>query len=293
LHHAIVAITTIALATACAGRHEDEMLLLAYGSGEPGESPGAAESYRTMALRIDGGSARIVADVPGVLVPDDSGFVVLDVATACVRDTSIAMENYSQQVRRYRFGTTAPESGSCVPLPDTTVCDDDRARITFASREVWAEELTAQQTDDCEPRGDRYERHSAVRRIRGNDSLPLIALGDSATVRAAHAAALRQGFGDMTRAGLNCPEPSDFGLYDWGIARREDAWVPTVTVTDFGIRGQCQFTADLARDIPDSIGGDTAKRRWNRAWANGRAIVMAVWSRDAAESRRWEAAMKR
>jgi hypothetical protein len=203
------------------------------------------------------------------------------------------MENYSQRVRRYPLGTVPPDVPACVPLPDTTACDDNRARITFASREVWAELITLQQTDDCEPRGDRYEEYSAVRRIQGDDSLSMLVLGDSGAVRAAHGVALRTGFSDITRGGAHCPEPSEFSPYDWGIVRIGDAWTPTITVSDFGMHGLCQFTAEVAMNVPDSIGGAAPTVRWDRAWAKGKSIVMVLLSKDAAEAERWYAAMPR
>ena len=322
---------------ACAGPRDRTVVIFAYGSGYHADGPGTAESYRTIAFAIARGSARVIADVPGVIAPVDSSFILMDVVTSCVHDTTAQLDNYSQSVRRRAPGARSVQPRGCGGLPDTTPCDDHRVRITYVSRALWAEDRVFQQTEDCEPRGDRYETQLIVRDATNRDSISLFTLGDSAQVRAAHADALRRGFDEMLRAGVNCPRPSELGPYNWGIVHRQGVWLPVIGVSDFAIYGQCQFSADIGLPLHADVVADTfpvrrvvpftpvdfvrspdgrvvlavvkhgdtmalelhaltdngRRKLWEGGWSSLNTIVMAEWSRDAAEADRWQSSLRR
>jgi hypothetical protein len=265
-----LALLTIAALNSCGGPRPgaETGLVVAYGSA-PGGDVGGAERYETLALVIAPDTATLVGSAPDILVPGDAGFDRIGIVVRCAYDRDTRVWNYRQEVRRADARATFPRDpdGCLTPQGDerhdrARTCDDNRALVLFVGPRVWSERLLFQQTDECEPRGGRYSMRDVVLVPGDTTPLPLGAFVDSAAADSAYARAMSDGFRELVKDGLNCPEQSaPFDLSSWSIQHRDGAWTAFAIVSEFAIYGECQYEHPMALSLPDSVtGGATGPR---------------------------------
>ena len=222
------------------------------------------DGYRTFWVVTDGGTAKIVASLPEIVVPHGSGFWQLGATTVCEFDGT---SNGSREVIwESPAGKTATvyQNKPCVRRKNVQNCGKVTATIRFASPSLIAEEYTQQQTDECEPRGGRWTTVDIVHKWGKPDGVDISEfLGEGA--EAVYWQALQDGLADMRAEGMNCPPPEkeQTNLAAWSIAREGGAWHPVATANvDLG---ECEITHAMNAILPPAATADTSSTLFFRS----------------------------
>ena len=221
------------------------------------------------------------ATLPELLVPRADGFWRTGVAATCVRDPDWRIDRVWHVPARtpptIQEGcpwTTAPgqwrgdlDSAQAAAMDTVqTICAIERIEIGFITgANVEAEHYTAQ-TEECEPRGGRYDVSPLTRRWGGWDHDSTLELSqiagagaDSAFTRAARAAAraapeeCRDFVGDTTT------QDWTVGNVDhWYVARHRGKWTAFAYGHIYGT--ECTMEAPIALTLPRAFTGHDALR---------------------------------
>lgn len=243
-------------------------LLLAYGAGYAGGGTGAAEEYKTLALVVERDSVTTAVTAPNIVIPVGSGFERMGISTHCAYDGATKVENYRQEVWRIHSSQVPPPDTDCgagsgsVGSVERPACDDHRAQVFFAGTRLWAERLTSQQTETCEPRGGHWSVSDAVKSVAGAAPISLGAIFGESTARDKFAVAMSQGLAELVNDGYNCPTPSPdaYDLSSWSVRHRRGAWTPVATVSEFAIYGDCQFSHTMELTMPGELTDEAPSR---------------------------------
>ena len=225
-----------------------------------------------------GGVRRTV--VPELLVPRADGFWRVGVAATCVRDPQWRID----RVWMVPSSTTPVVQEDCptvaasavhylVDSADqagldtmTVVCAIDNIDISFITGNFIGAEHYGAQTEECEPRGGRYDLTPVVTRWGSDSSLALLEVAgtraEPALVRAAHVAFRKapEECSDFAADTTNF-EWAQSHVEHWYVARDRGRWRAHVFGHIYG--SECSFDAPVDLTLPRSFTGhDTLRPSW-------------------------------
>jgi hypothetical protein len=261
------------------------------GVHRPGmdEQPDSARYETLWIARTPGGVRR--ATVSELLVPRADGFWRVGVAATCVRDPQWRIDRLWME----KASTPPVVQEGCPAVPAsavlfagdsadraaldtmTVVCAIENIEITFITGNFIGAEHYVAQTEDCEPRGGRYDVTPVVTRWASDSSLALPAVAgpraESPLVRATHLA-LRKAPEECSDFAVDTTNfewaQSDVG--SWYVARDRGRWRAHVFGHVYG--SDCSFDAPVDLSLPRSFTGHDVLRP---SWATiRRAVPKAV-----------------
>jgi hypothetical protein len=246
------------------------------GFRAPSAANDSGPRYRTLWIVGSHQSARSVL-VTDLLVPRQDGFWRIGVAGICGDyngESQIDTLWTSRATKRVELRKSCPT----VTMGNAeVVCSVRKTEIDFVNGRYIGVSETSGQTEQCEPRGDRFNYSRTVRKWEG-DSLAFgdvaAVAGDSAFARAARLAVdsaskeeCEHHIGD---ADSRAEEAR--AISDWYVARGRGRWIAGVSRSIYG--SPCSFSAAIDLRLPASFTGhDNLKPSWRTI---ERAVPAAV-----------------
>jgi len=260
-------------------------------------SPDAHDSvarYRTLWITASPRSARSVS-MPDLLVPRADGFWRMGVVGTCGENNGDAQIDQlwtSRVAERVKLDAGCPTvPASSLPFAQPTdsserarldtaevLCSVRKVDIDFVNgRYVSVSEMSGQ-TEQCEPRGDRFDYSHKVREWGTDSALTFGAVagvaGDSAFARAARLAvdsASADECGDFIGDAESRAGQAE-RITDWYVARGRGRWRAGVSASIYG--SPCSFDGAIDLPLPGSFTGhDHLQPTWR---AIERAVPAAV-----------------
>jgi hypothetical protein len=253
------------------------------------EEDGSASRYQTLWI-VRSQDRPLRATLPDLVVPRNSGFWRVGVAGTC-SDSSGPGGWRIDRIWKVR-ATVRPAVEAGCPITDASVlawrgvvrdsgdqadttgvvCAVETTEILFVTGEHIGARRTSSQTEDCEPRGSRYEVTPSVAKW-GRDSA--ISLGqivgagtDSAFARAALAATLSASEECQFLVTEGSRESTAESMDDWFVARDRGRW--RAFAYDHVYGSECDFESGIDLVLPSSFTGhDSLRPSW-------RAITLSV-----------------
>ena len=268
---AIIALVLLTAGVSLARGQQAGMLL---GYGEMISDGGY--NYKTMWIVFSPGEARVVATVPDVIVPRDTGFwrvgriIVCEFDEAAQRDTTedviwqTPLEKAPEipqgpPCKSHRvvdpLGGNADENLTASDNPTTDLCGHSAGILLFVSPTYLAENFD--DWDRCEARGGHDTKRDDVHSL---DDEVRVSLQDLFGEQAAkeYSAAVRKGFVESQKD-YNCPEPAteSYNLKSWNITHLRGAWRAAAADDEF--MGECVFIHAMNLPLPKRITGESPK----------------------------------
>jgi hypothetical protein len=238
--------------------------------------------------------APLRATLPELLVPRADGFWRAGVAATCVRDADwridrvwLVKADTAPVIVEGCPTTTRTEMRADVDTAeqaalDTVVCAIESIEINFVTGDVVGTEHVTGQTEDCEPRGGRYDVTHVVRRWNSDSSLAFARVAgpraDVAFRSAAHAA--------VRSASAECAEfAGDTAYVDWPtgtmdyyhVARDRGHWRAYAFGHVYGT--DCSFEAPVSLSLPRAFTGHDALRPpWSAIARRAPGLLDAITS---------------
>lgn len=250
---------------------------------------GSASRYQTLwIVRSDDRPLR--ATLPDLVVPRSSGFWRAGVAGTC-SDSSGPEGWRIDRIWKVRATVRPAVEGGCpiteasvlnwrgvvrdsADRADTTgvVCAIKTTEILFVTGEHIGARTTSSQTEECEPRGSRYEVTPTITKWGRDSALSLgqiVGAGaDSAFARAARAATLSASDECEFLVTEGRQESTAESIDDWFVARDRGRW--RAFAYDHVYGSECDFESGIDLPLPSSFTGhDSLRPSW-------RAISLAV-----------------
>lgn len=268
-------VTAIALCGLASGSLHAQTSGVLIGFRASPAAPDSEARYRTLWIAGSSRSAHTVS-VPDLLVPRQDGFWRMGVVGTCGDgngDSQIDQLWTARVTERVKLSQECPTvPASSLPFAgatdsserarlDTTevVCSVRTVDIDFVNgRYVSVSEMSGQ-TEECEPRGDRFYYSHAVKEWEGDSLLTFGRVagvaGDSAFARAARLAvdsAPKEECGDFISDAESRAERAN-AISDWYIARGRGRWRAGVSRSIYG--SPCSFDAPIDLPLPASFTG--------------------------------------
>lgn len=283
---ALIGLCLAALTTANA---QSAGVLIGVHRREMDEQPDSARYETLWIARTPRGVRR--ATVSELLVPRADGFWRVGVAATCVRDpqwridrlwmvkesTPPVVEEECPTVEASAVLFTGDSADRATRDTMTIVCAIENIQISFITGNFIGAEHYGAQTEECEPRGGRYDVTPVVTRWGSDSSLSLPAVGgsraDSAVVRATRLAFRKapEECSDFVADTTNF-EWAQSHVGNWYVARDRGQWRAHVFGHVYG--SDCSFDAPVDLALPRSFTGHDALRP---SWAAiKRAVPKAV-----------------
>lgn len=256
---------------------------------------GSASRYQTLwIVRSDDRPLR--ATLPDIIVPRSSGFWRVGVAGTC-SDRSGPGGWRIDRIWKVRASVRPVVEGGCPVTEasvlnyrgvvrdsaDTTgvVCAVETTEILFVTGEHIGARTTTSQTEECEPRGSRYDVTPTITKWGRDSALSLGqivgASADSAFARAARAATLSASDECEFLVTEGRQESTAESIDDWFVARDRGRW--RAFAYDHVYGSECDFESGIDLSLPSAFTGhDSLLPSWRAISASVPAATDAFAS---------------
>jgi hypothetical protein len=263
-------------ATVANGQHSGALIGTVVTRAQAEQNPDsvAAPTYQTLWMGADSsGKFRVLATIPGLVVPRRDGFWHVGVKQVCEFQPSESGGNES--IEQVIWAAAIGKAGEveqerpCTPhKPDDYASPDGRTKddknkisqcgytftdIEFLSTVLISQRQYSSQSEDCDARGGHYDETYSVRRFDSKEPLSFRELlGPQAGT--AYTRAIPKTARDEN--GEDCGAPISTTDNEWRIGRNDGRWAPFVhqSLGNFG----CSVDALVRFRLPAADTGETS-----------------------------------
>jgi hypothetical protein len=229
--------------------------------------------FRTYWIVGNASGAKLIAVLPGLLVPQTRGFLRVAVERRCGRNSDYGYTFCNDTYWIAPGPQRPPSPPSTDAFGEEGPCAYETLRIDFLSAEAVALWHNSGNSEACEPRGWHWTTTAWLQPVAGGAHIRLSAVNGSAALRA-YASAAHQAKSEAVGEGCEVDAEADDR---WTVVRRAGAWRPQLAQQN-GLGG-CDVSAEIAAPLPRSFTGpDRLALPWGRLASSIPGLIDAVSS---------------
>jgi hypothetical protein len=222
------------------------------------------QTFRTYWIVGSARGAVVQAVLPGLLVPQERGFLRAGIMRSCGRN---AEHGFTFCNDAYWTGPANQKPPAAPPLPQDTTdderpCSFETVRIQFLAPKAVALWRHSGNSEVCEPRGFRFFESAWLQEVTGSDTRLKFTDIAGSGARSAYAQAARAAEAELNREfDIPCEVSGDQDD-QWTVERRAGRWRPRLFQQNG--HGHCATSAEIALALPAlSTGPDRLARPWH------------------------------